>query len=320
LYGKRIQTTDGVLGHINDFYIDDRNWVIRYVVADTSAWRSDRLVLLAPSVFAPSPLNGPYCNVKLTSQQVQASPPIALHKPISRQFEEEHYRAHGWPDYWKGDGLSGLNPTTNGARGPGYDEMLSASGDSAPLDDVDAHLRSARVLCGYQLHTAEGTLGHVRDFIVDEDNWSISHLVVETGNWLSGKEIVISIKEIVRINYDESLIFVRVKKDRALKSPEYALPSNPSSLFAGKLPLEKAGKDLMAANPVENKDQVDPTSTFTLFPEACPTGDTSGFKPPLADLVKKRAYELFEQSGRINSSALQNWLRAEREVKHHLGI
>jgi len=304
LYGKKLKTTDGEIGHVNDFYIDDRCWRIRYVVADTSSWRSDNLVLLAPSVFVPSPLNSPYCSVQLTSEQVKTSPPIALHKPISRQFEEEHYRSHGWPDYWEGDGLFGLDPT------------------QAPVDDIDAHLRSARALCGYKIHTAEGTLGHVRDFIVDEKSWSISHLVVETGNWLLEKEIVIPIKKIDRIGYNESLFFVSVTKNNILESPAYdrRRASAPGSLFAGELPPEKTHRDSLPEESGDSKGGFKTNSSFTLFPDACPTGDTSGYEPPLCDLIKKRAYELFEQSGRIDSSDVQNWLRAEREVKHHLGV
>jgi uncharacterized protein YrrD len=304
LYGKKLKTTDGEIGHINDFYIDDRCWLIRYVVADTSFWRSDNLVLLAPRVFVPSPLNSPYCSVNLTSEQVKTSPSIALHKPISRQFEEEHYRSHGWPDYWKGDGLFGLDPT------------------QAPVDDIDAHLRSARALCGYRIQTAEGTLGHVRDFIVDKKGWSISHFVVETGNWLLGKEIVIPTEKIDHVSYDESLVFVSATKNSILEAPEYDRPwaSTSSSLLAGELPPENTHRDSLPKDSVKNNGRFDANSSFTLFPDACPTGDTSGYQPPLCDLIKRRAYELFEKSGRIDNSDLKNWLRAEREVKHHLGV
>jgi len=162
----------------------------------------------------------------------------------------------------------------------------------------------------------------VRDFIVDEKSWSVSHLVVETGNWLLGKEIIIPMKKIDRISYDESLVFVSVTKDNILESPEYDRPwaSSPSSLFAGELPPEKTLRDSLPEKSGENKDRFETNSLFTLFPDACPTGDTSGYQLPLCDLIKKRAYELFEQSGRMASSDLQNWLRAEREVKHHLGV
>ena len=46
----------------------------------------------------------------------------------------------------------------------------------------------------YPIQTREGAIGHVIDCIMDDKSWAICHLVVETGHWYSGKEIVISPK------------------------------------------------------------------------------------------------------------------------------
>ena len=46
-------------------------------------------------------------SVKLTRKQIEDSPAIESHKPVSRQYEEEYYRYYGWPYYWQGDGLWG---------------------------------------------------------------------------------------------------------------------------------------------------------------------------------------------------------------------
>jgi len=61
-------------------------------------------------------------------------------------------------------------------------------------------------------------------------------------------------------------------------------------------------------------------SPFTLFPDACPIEDTSGPKVPLSELISKRAYDLFERRGRGRSHELEDWFKAEHEIKHHLGI
>ncbi len=49
--------------------------------------------------------------------------------------------------------------------------------------------------------------------------------------------------------------------------------------------------------------------------------ETSGWHPGfVSELIQKRAYELFEQRGQLPGHELDDWLQAEREVKHHLGI
>jgi hypothetical protein len=60
--------------------------------------------------------------------------------------------------------------------------------------------------------------------MTDDKSWAIRHLVVETGDWFSGKEILISLSKIDRIGYDESKVFVNVTKEAILQAPEYHVP------------------------------------------------------------------------------------------------
>ena len=52
LYGKKLGATDGDIGHVEDFYFDDKTWVVRYLVANTGSWLVGRQVLLTPHAFA----------------------------------------------------------------------------------------------------------------------------------------------------------------------------------------------------------------------------------------------------------------------------
>ena len=94
---------------MKDFYFDDQNWAVRYVVADTGAWLPGRQVLISPHAFSSLDQAGKLLVVNLTRKQIEDSPSIESHKPVSRQYEEEYYRYYGWPYYWQGDGLWGLS-------------------------------------------------------------------------------------------------------------------------------------------------------------------------------------------------------------------
>ena len=48
LYKKTLGASDGDIGHVKDFYFDDWDWAVRYVVADTGSWLSELLVLISP--------------------------------------------------------------------------------------------------------------------------------------------------------------------------------------------------------------------------------------------------------------------------------
>lgn len=225
LYGKKLCASDGEIGHVEDFYFNDQQWAIRYVVAATGTWLSERLVLISPYAFGDFYQDGNCLLLNLTRQQIENGPAIESHKPVSRQYEEDYYRYYGWPSYWVGGGMWGLGgfPVAPPAYlMPGKEEntgWVSSNGD-------DPHLRSTRDLGGYHIQTGEGAIGHVTDFMIDGRSWEIRHLVVETGHWLSGKEIVISPKHIDCISYEESKVFVNVTREAIRQAPEYHVPQS----------------------------------------------------------------------------------------------
>ena len=53
-------------------------------------------------------------------------------------------------------------------------------------------LPNVRDLRGYAIRAIDGLIGHVDDVYFDDENWSIRYLVINTGNWLSGRKVLIS--------------------------------------------------------------------------------------------------------------------------------
>jgi sporulation protein YlmC with PRC-barrel domain len=208
LYGYALATSDGVIGHVKDFYFDDQTWVIRYLVADTGSWLSGRLVLLSPHAFGALDEEKKNLHVKLTKKQIENSPTPESHQPISRQYETDYYRYYGWPVYWEGDAMWGLG---------GFPMVLPPSKDAMEAHlkfqhRQDKHLQSAKAVDGYGIHATDGELGTVTGFMVDEKSWAIRDLVVEAGHWYSGKEILIAPGKVTRISYVDSSVFVDLTK------------------------------------------------------------------------------------------------------------
>ena len=110
LYGDKLAAVDGEIGHVKDFYFDDESWAIRYLVVDTGSWLTGRLVLLTPHAFGKLDQSEKMLHIKLRKKQIEDSPSIESHKPVSRQFEIEYYGYYGWPPYWDGGGMSGMGP------------------------------------------------------------------------------------------------------------------------------------------------------------------------------------------------------------------
>ena len=220
LYGDKLGASDGEIGHVKDFYFDDQNWTVRYLVADTGLWLAGREVLISPHAF-PEGFRGKILRVNLTRKQIENSPSIESHKPVSRQYEEEYYRYYGWPYYWQGDELWGMSgfPILELPAKPLPSEPASASGPQP--ERADAHLRSTQAVGGYHLQASDGTIGHVCDYMMDDQSWAIRQLVIKTGHRFSGKEVQIPTSQVDRISYEESTVFVNLTSQAVEQSPAH---------------------------------------------------------------------------------------------------
>jgi hypothetical protein len=223
LYGDKLGASDGEIGHVKDFYFEDQNWVVRYVVADTGSWLSGRKVLISPHAFRSLDRTGKLLLVNLTRKQIEDSPSIETHKPVSRQYEEEYYRYYGWPYYWQGDALWGMSgfPILELPPKPLPAEPAAASGHGP--DRADAHLRSTQAVNGYHIQASDGTIGHICDFMMDDQSWAIDQLVIKTGHRFSGKEVQIPTSKVDRISFEESTVFVNLTKEAVERSSAHPL-------------------------------------------------------------------------------------------------
>jgi hypothetical protein len=90
--GYSIAATDGNVGHIVEFMVDDATWKIRYLAVDTRDWWPGKNVLLPPDWIVD--LNWPEGNVTVTvtREQVKNAPEWDHTQPITSAFEDELYR------------------------------------------------------------------------------------------------------------------------------------------------------------------------------------------------------------------------------------
>ena len=152
--------------------------------------------------------------MNLTKRQIEDSPALSTDKPVSRQFEEAYYGHYGWPMYWNGPYMWGLFPIIPRDR---ETWTTPTQGEKS----WDAHLRSTDAVSGYEIQALDGEIGHVEDFVIDDETWAIRYLVVATRNWWPGKKVLVSPKWIERVSWSESKIFVNLSRDAIKQSPEY---------------------------------------------------------------------------------------------------
>jgi uncharacterized protein YrrD len=214
LKGYKLDSLDGEIGKVKEFYFDDQHWTIRYLVADTGNWLTGRQVLISPYAMGAVIPEEQQIAIDLTKKQIKDSPSLDSDKPVSRQFEEAYYGYYGWPMYWNGPYVWGPYPYL--VRDPEEWKQLTQGGKA-----WDSHLRSTHEVSGYHIDAADGEIGHVEDFIIDDETWAIRYLIIDTRNWWPGKQVLVSPQWIERVSWSESKVFVNLPRETVKQSPEY---------------------------------------------------------------------------------------------------
>lgn len=316
LYGDRLIASDGELGFVKDFYFDDRNWVVRYLIADTGSWLSERMVLIPPHALGIVERDGHRLQVHLTRRQIEDSPSIDHHRPVSRRYEESYYQHYGLPYYWQGDSLWGITgfPPRNLAVPPLKRNLSDVALGYA--SGPDAHLRSAVAVHGYQAQEKHGRIGQVTDFVIDDQSWAIRYLVVRTIPEHADKEIMISVAKVGGVSYADSAVRVTCAADEIRHSPAYHCRPDGSCLE----PVEKISKEVTSPTPAPAPRAAESLSHTSNAPlGATAPAPILKFHKVSADEVAKTAYFTYVNQGRQGGHDVQHWLEAETMLQSRSG-
>ncbi len=85
----------------------------------------------------------------------------------------------------------------------------------------DLHLRSTGDATGHHSQALNGEIGHVEDFVIDDETWAIRYIVVDTHNWWPGKKVLVATQWIERVSWGERKVFVNLNRQTIKESPEY---------------------------------------------------------------------------------------------------
>ena len=180
-----------------DLLFDDRTWKVRHLVVSTERWFLGRQVLLDPELIEWADRPQRRLRVRLTREQVRHSPNVETDLPAARRASQAAAQVLVWEAYW-------ANVLDTPMEPPG-----------------DPHLRSTKMLSGLHLHCIDGQLGHVDDFLIDPQTWSVRDLVVDTRNWWPGKHVLLEPTLIETISWPDREIRLSLRRDQVEHRPAY---------------------------------------------------------------------------------------------------
>jgi hypothetical protein len=214
-----VEADDGSIGSVSDCLFDTTNWKLRWLVVDTRSWLIGRKVLLHPSVFGSPDSDNRRLPVHLTKAQIKASPPITFDLPVSAQMEESVFGYYGWDSDWGGRGYFAGYPTPR----DGEAALLDRPGTepTTGVGDGDPNLRSMAAMEGYHVEATDGEIGHIENFVIDDADWDIRYLIIDTRNWWFGQHVLMSPFAVRDINWVDRNVTLNVSRDQVKNSPPW---------------------------------------------------------------------------------------------------
>jgi sporulation protein YlmC with PRC-barrel domain len=220
--GYSIQGKYGTSGKVVDLLFDEESWIVRYIEAAFEEFDPPQRVLIPRTSLKAPDWEDKTFHLDLTLPDIEASPTIEEHLPVSREYEKkilEHYKeAPYWPYMY-------VPPTTSVMPYP--PRPLKVPAQEINEEELDSRLRSFKEIINYRIRGTDDSLGQVEDIIVDDEDWQITYLIVDTKRWLPwSKTVVLSIEWLEKISYQKSEVQIDLAASQIKKAPEFD-PSHP---------------------------------------------------------------------------------------------
>jgi hypothetical protein len=227
LEGIHIQGHDGKIGRIENFYFDDESWKLRYVVVNLRGWFKKRRILISPAALTGLSASEKHIFANLTKDQIHKNPDVDDHRPLSRHMEQDLHSHYGWPEYWAAAVSSGVVYGGIPPAGPmvPHENTETASHVASATESGESHLNSVNEIADYHVAATDGSVGQVDAFLIDETDWKIRYLLIDTLNLLSCKKVLISPAFTSTISRKDETILLKLTRGEIERIPRY----NPES-------------------------------------------------------------------------------------------
>jgi hypothetical protein len=85
----------------------------------------------------------------------------------------------------------------------------------------DPHLRSCNETSAYSVAASDAQMGDLYGFIIETSTWIIRYVIVDTGDWLSGRLVLLGPSAIQSIDWSSQTMQANVTADAIRHSPPY---------------------------------------------------------------------------------------------------
>lgn len=239
--GYEMHSRDGKIGIASDFLFDQKSWFIKSIVDKSGKVFSKELLFSAGSIGGLD-MQEKILHMDLDNEQIKHSPRLTVRDVLNPErflpMDDNKVVFHSdWLNNWNSMRLTVLGKqkkyaTTkilNSSDLLHQEAMKDASLFVRNDDEEIPTLQSSAMTFGFKISSRNGDMGYMQDFIVNDEDWSIKFLVINTKRNFSGKKILVSPEAIDWISWRRKHVSVDMEKEKLAGCPHFdmSFPLNP---------------------------------------------------------------------------------------------
>ena len=239
-----VNATDGYVGKVKDFYFDDRTWKLRFVVAEAGIWLKNRKVLLPASAVKSVSLKDKHLGLDISMYDVKNGPGIDGELSLKPQSEIDYLSYYGYSFYRSASEAHGFDGESETKLAETF-----AAVDAARRTYGDRHLRSCKEMINYDIEASDNHVGYLRSILFDDNNWSITHLLVDTSNWWLGQQVLVEPRLIKDVSWGDARIYLNMLRQEVQAAPVFDADTL-STLSESEVHLHERGENIYDKQPL----------------------------------------------------------------------
>ncbi|MCF7855614.1 MAG: PRC-barrel domain-containing protein [Candidatus Pacebacteria bacterium] len=197
--GLELTASDGVAGEVRDVYFDHAIWTVNYLRLETGEGLSRQDVLL-PTAMVTWDAATRSLVTDATVDEIERSPDVNGDPLVSREAELLLGKYWQWTPSWTRELTDEMAANIESEATESTKRSMEAL--------TRSHLRSAVEVRGYRIAATDKVLGDVEDFVINDCNWEIEGIVVDTRRWLPGRHVLIERRYLGTISWAGKTIAV----------------------------------------------------------------------------------------------------------------
>jgi len=216
---------DGDLGKVEHVYFDILTWCVRYLIVDTAAWGYGEKIWVPTCCVRQIDFASNVIKLNHAQQNMLSSSSIDTQTPISHLQEVAIFAHYGYKPYWQQERFRGAPKRTGGRFGPPVADEPDANvriASKTDLPNATVELMNTKHVGGFAIEASDGPIGHIRDFVFDDETWLIRYLTVDTRDWWQREsEVLLATESFNRIDSTAQTISTTLSRGAIKRSPTY---------------------------------------------------------------------------------------------------